>query len=82
MNNPAAVLLPRITSRSGFQCLPSFGDAQKLFSHVSSLCHRCEAEKLREENAILKSRVTLLNEEGSASSLRLRELNGSREEMR
>lgn len=75
-------MLPRITSRSGFQCLPSFGDAQKLFSHVSSLCHRCEAEKLREENAILKSRVTLLNEEGSASSLRLRELNGSREEMR
>ncbi|XP_015132226.2 ninein isoform X6 [Gallus gallus] len=43
---------------------------------------RCEAEKLREENAILKSRVTLLNEEGSASSLRLWELNGSREEMR
>ncbi|XP_042655068.1 ninein isoform X7 [Tyto alba] len=43
---------------------------------------RCEAEKLREENAILKNEVTLLNEEGSASSLKLRELNGSREEMR
>ncbi|XP_021259200.1 ninein isoform X2 [Numida meleagris] len=43
---------------------------------------RCEAEKLREENAILKNKVTLLNEEGSASSLKLRELNGSREEMR
>ncbi|XP_072194364.1 ninein isoform X2 [Excalfactoria chinensis] len=43
---------------------------------------RCEAEKLREENAILRNRVTLLNEEGSASSLKLRELNGSREEMR
>ncbi|NWW04728.1 NIN protein, partial [Oreocharis arfaki] len=43
---------------------------------------RCEAEKLREENAVLKSEVTLLNEEGSASSLKLRELNGSREEMR
>ncbi|KAM9653341.1 ninein isoform 2-T2 [Morphnus guianensis] len=42
---------------------------------------RCEAEKLREENAILKNEVTLLNEEGSASSLKLRELNGSREEM-
>ncbi|XP_010180167.1 PREDICTED: ninein isoform X2 [Mesitornis unicolor] len=43
---------------------------------------RSEAEKLREENAILKNEVTLLNEEGSASSLKLRELNGSREEMR
>ncbi|XP_010084731.1 PREDICTED: ninein, partial [Pterocles gutturalis] len=43
---------------------------------------RCEAEKLREENAILKNEVSLLNEEGSASSLKLRELNGSREEMR
>uniref|UniRef100_A0A8C2TFC2 Ninein n=1 Tax=Coturnix japonica TaxID=93934 RepID=A0A8C2TFC2_COTJA len=43
---------------------------------------RCEAEKLREENAILRNRVTLLNEEGSASSLKLRELNGSQEEMR
>ncbi|KAM6204503.1 ninein isoform 2-T2 [Sarcoramphus papa] len=43
---------------------------------------RCEAEKLREENAILKNEVTLLNEEGSASSLKMRELNGSREEMR
>ncbi|XP_069639140.1 ninein isoform X1 [Haliaeetus albicilla] len=42
---------------------------------------RREAEKLREENAILKNEVTLLNEEGSASSLKLRELNGSREEM-
>ncbi|XP_064317234.1 ninein isoform X1 [Phalacrocorax carbo] len=42
---------------------------------------RCEAEKLREENAILKNEVTLLNEEGSASSLKLRELNGSQEEM-
>ncbi|KAM7025421.1 ninein isoform 1-T1 [Acridotheres tristis] len=43
---------------------------------------RCEAEKLREENAVLKNEVTLLSEEGSASSLKLRELNGSREEMR
>ncbi|CAN8215705.1 unnamed protein product [Coccothraustes coccothraustes] len=43
---------------------------------------RCEAEKLREENAVLKNEVTFLNEEGSASSLKLRELNGSREEMR
>uniref|UniRef100_A0A8V5G416 Uncharacterized protein n=1 Tax=Melopsittacus undulatus TaxID=13146 RepID=A0A8V5G416_MELUD len=43
---------------------------------------RCEAEKLREENTILKNEVTLLNEEGSASSLKLRELNGSQEEMR
>ncbi|XP_064572018.1 ninein isoform X4 [Zonotrichia leucophrys gambelii] len=43
---------------------------------------RCEAEKLREENAVLKNEVTLLNEEGSASSLKLRELSGSREEMR
>ncbi|XP_063999191.1 ninein isoform X3 [Pogoniulus pusillus] len=43
---------------------------------------RCEAEKLREENALLKNEVTLLNEEGGASSLKLRELNGSREEMR
>ncbi|XP_058684682.1 ninein isoform X2 [Poecile atricapillus] len=43
---------------------------------------RCEAEKLREENAVLKNEVTLLNEEGSASSLKLQELNGSREEMR
>ncbi|NWH61893.1 NIN protein, partial [Geococcyx californianus] len=42
---------------------------------------RCEAEKLREENTILRNEVTLLNEEGSASSLKLRELNGSREEM-
>ncbi|NXS06621.1 NIN protein, partial [Neodrepanis coruscans] len=49
---------------------------------VSSLCPRCEAEKLREENAVLKNEVTFLNEEGSASSLKLRELNGSREEMR
>ncbi|XP_065491518.1 ninein [Caloenas nicobarica] len=43
---------------------------------------RCEAEKLREENAVLKNEVTLLNEEGNASSLKLRELNGCREEMR
>ncbi|NWT06826.1 NIN protein, partial [Mionectes macconnelli] len=43
---------------------------------------RCETEKLREENAVLKNEVTFLNEEGSASSLKLRELNGSREEMR
>ncbi|XP_061210606.1 ninein isoform X2 [Neopsephotus bourkii] len=43
---------------------------------------RFEAEKLREENIILKNEVTLLNEEGSASSLKLRELNGSQEEMR
>ncbi|OXB72816.1 UNVERIFIED_CONTAM: hypothetical protein H355_011340, partial [Colinus virginianus] len=43
---------------------------------------RCEADKLREENATLRNKVTLLNEEGSASSLKLRELNGSREEMR
>ncbi|XP_075283354.1 ninein isoform X6 [Opisthocomus hoazin] len=43
---------------------------------------RCEAEKLREENAMLKNEVTLLNEEGSASSVKLRELSGSREEMR
>uniref|UniRef100_A0A8C8SFT3 Ninein n=1 Tax=Pelusios castaneus TaxID=367368 RepID=A0A8C8SFT3_9SAUR len=42
---------------------------------------RCEAEKLREENAILKNEITLLNEEGSLSNLKLRELNGSREEM-
>ncbi|KAM6273497.1 ninein isoform 2-T3 [Porphyrio hochstetteri] len=42
---------------------------------------RCEAEKLREGNALLKTEVTLLHEEGSASSLKLRELNGSREEM-
>ncbi|XP_030418711.1 ninein isoform X10 [Gopherus evgoodei] len=42
---------------------------------------RCEAEKLREENAILKNEITLLNEEGSVSNLKLRELNGSREEM-
>uniref|UniRef100_A0A8B9FE90 Ninein n=1 Tax=Amazona collaria TaxID=241587 RepID=A0A8B9FE90_9PSIT len=58
------------------------GDIQKQFSLVSFLCHRFEAEKLREENFILKNEVTLLNEEGSASSLKLRELNGSREEMR
>ncbi|XP_065539911.1 ninein isoform X6 [Lathamus discolor] len=43
---------------------------------------RFEADKLREENIILKNEVTLLNEEGSASSLKLRELNGSQEEMR
>ncbi|XP_067410852.1 ninein isoform X1 [Emydura macquarii macquarii] len=42
---------------------------------------RCETEKLREENAILKNEITLLNEEGSLSNLKLRELNGSREEM-
>ncbi|XP_043371860.1 ninein isoform X16 [Dermochelys coriacea] len=42
---------------------------------------RCEAEKLREENAILKNEITLLNEEGSVSKLKLQELNGSREEM-
>ncbi|KAM9147454.1 ninein isoform 2-T2 [Pangshura tecta] len=42
---------------------------------------RCEVEKLREENAILKNEITLLNEEGSVSNLKLRELNGSREEM-
>nr|XP_006116363.1 ninein isoform X3 [Pelodiscus sinensis] len=42
---------------------------------------RCEAERLREENAILKNEISLLNEEGSVSNLKLRELNGSREEM-
>ncbi|NXR08325.1 NIN protein, partial [Semnornis frantzii] len=41
----------------------------------------CEAEKLREENALLKNEVTLLNEEGGASNLKLREINGSQEEM-
>ncbi|NXF74800.1 NIN protein, partial [Sclerurus mexicanus] len=52
----------------------------ELQQKVDSL--RCEAEKLREENAVLKNEVTLLSEEGSASSLKLRELNGSREELR
>ncbi|XP_016154319.1 PREDICTED: ninein isoform X2 [Ficedula albicollis] len=61
--------------------------SQGLQSTCTELQHkvdllRCEAEKLREENAVLKNEVTLLNEEGSASSLKLRELNGSREEMR
>lgn len=51
-------------------------DIQNQFSLVSFFCHRFEAEKLREENTILKNEVTLLNEEGSASSLKLRELNG------
>ncbi|XP_071601220.1 ninein isoform X1 [Heliangelus exortis] len=60
---------------------------QGLQSSCSELQHkvdllRCEAEKLREENTALKNEVTLLNEEGSASSLKLRELSGSREEMR
>ncbi|NWR91628.1 NIN protein, partial [Furnarius figulus] len=52
----------------------------ELQQKVDSL--RCEAKKLREENSVLKNEVTLLNEEGSASSLKLRELNGSQEEMR
>ncbi|XP_071413293.1 ninein isoform X1 [Pithys albifrons albifrons] len=56
------------------------GTCSELQQKVESL--RCEAEKLREENAILKNEVNLLNEEGSASSLKLRELNGSQEEMR
>uniref|UniRef100_A0A8D0GG75 Ninein n=1 Tax=Sphenodon punctatus TaxID=8508 RepID=A0A8D0GG75_SPHPU len=42
---------------------------------------RYEAEQLGEENAILKNEITLLNEEGSMSNLKLRELNGSREEL-
>ncbi|XP_054826891.1 ninein isoform X2 [Eublepharis macularius] len=42
---------------------------------------RCEAESLREENAVLRNEIALLNEEGSLSSLRLRELCGSREEL-
>ncbi|XP_054826890.1 ninein isoform X1 [Eublepharis macularius] len=44
-------------------------------------CLRCEAESLREENAVLRNEIALLNEEGSLSSLRLRELCGSREEL-
>ncbi|XP_042329468.1 ninein isoform X2 [Sceloporus undulatus] len=42
---------------------------------------RCEAEHLREENAALKNEIALLNEKGSVSNLRLRELNGSQEEL-
>nr|XP_060609001.1 ninein isoform X5 [Anolis sagrei ordinatus] len=42
---------------------------------------RCEAERLREENTALKNEIGLLNEEGSVSNLRLRELNGSQEEL-
>ncbi|XP_062824771.1 ninein isoform X2 [Anolis carolinensis] len=42
---------------------------------------RCEAEHLREENTALKNEIGLLNEEGSVSNLRLRELNGSQEEL-
>ncbi|XP_066486247.1 ninein isoform X2 [Tiliqua scincoides] len=42
---------------------------------------RCEAENLREENLVLKNEIAFLNEEGSISSLRLRELNGSQEEL-
>ncbi|XP_061468543.1 ninein isoform X2 [Rhineura floridana] len=42
---------------------------------------RCEADHLREENAVLRNKIALLNEEGSISNLRLRELNGSQEEL-
>ncbi|XP_053098462.1 ninein isoform X3 [Hemicordylus capensis] len=42
---------------------------------------RCEVENLREENAVLRNEIAFLNEEESISNLRLRELNGSREEL-
>ncbi|XP_048342065.1 ninein isoform X2 [Sphaerodactylus townsendi] len=43
-------------------------------------CLRCKAESLREENAVLRNEIALLSKEGSLAGLRLRELNGSREE--
>ncbi|XP_033017571.1 ninein isoform X5 [Lacerta agilis] len=42
---------------------------------------RCEMDRLREENAVLRNEIAFLNEEGSICDLRLRELNGSREEL-
>ncbi|KAM6467372.1 ninein isoform 3-T6 [Liasis olivaceus] len=42
---------------------------------------RCEVEHLREENTALKNEIALLNEKGNISNMRLRELNGSREEL-
>ncbi|XP_039769962.1 ninein isoform X4 [Ornithorhynchus anatinus] len=42
---------------------------------------RFESEKLQEENSILRNEITSLNEDGSISNLKLRELSGSQEEM-
>ncbi|KAM6467376.1 ninein isoform 7-T11 [Liasis olivaceus] len=42
---------------------------------------KCEVEHLREENTALKNEIALLNEKGNISNMRLRELNGSREEL-
>ncbi|XP_060126738.1 ninein isoform X10 [Zootoca vivipara] len=42
---------------------------------------RCEMDRLREENAVLRNEIAFMNEEGSICDLRLRELNGSREEL-
>ncbi|KAL8168658.1 UNVERIFIED_CONTAM: hypothetical protein K2H54_009997, partial [Gekko kuhli] len=56
----------------GLQC--ACGEQRQQLEHW-----RCEAESLREENAILRKEISLLNEEGTLSGLRLRELNGSRE---
>nr|XP_056708055.1 ninein [Euleptes europaea] len=58
----------------GLQC--ACGEQQQQLEHL-----RCEAESLREENAILRNEIDLLNEEGSLSGLRLRELSDSREEL-
>ncbi|XP_036590412.1 ninein isoform X5 [Trichosurus vulpecula] len=42
---------------------------------------RQESEKCQEENSILRKEITTLNEEGSISYLKLRELRGSQEEI-
>ncbi|XP_077791593.1 ninein isoform X13 [Podarcis muralis] len=42
---------------------------------------RGEMDRLREENALLRNKIAFMNEEGSICDLRLRELNGSREEL-
>ncbi|XP_053243161.1 ninein isoform X14 [Podarcis raffonei] len=42
---------------------------------------RGEMDRLREENALLRNNIAFMNEEGSICDLRLRELNGSREEL-
>uniref|UniRef100_F7B068 Ninein n=1 Tax=Monodelphis domestica TaxID=13616 RepID=F7B068_MONDO len=42
---------------------------------------RQESERFQEENSILRNEITTLNEEGSISSLKLREIRGSQEEI-
>uniref|UniRef100_A0A670HMB4 Ninein n=1 Tax=Podarcis muralis TaxID=64176 RepID=A0A670HMB4_PODMU len=81
----AALLKQKGEPRSGEGGLErgALGLAEHLqnFSASLFLHPRGEMDRLREENALLRNKIAFMNEEGSICDLRLRELNGSREEL-